>query len=998
MSNKVELDSIDILPYSGSKIPVWLAALPDESFTNLDGQFVGGGGINNGGGGDWLENKVAVESLGNGLYRSDPFTGDRKLSATVWEGIDQNVTYKFYLLDANLKVLNNDKPIYSDIRISDAWTSVTIENALAFSVTDIKPYRYSYPTWTQIYAYLAGFSLASKMSTILYGTGRLDTNPLSLSDPVVVGVNSPRLTKVLSMDYGNSLSTAIAEIGDTPTKLIIKEDANITGARVVKANIILSQENSAVLVESGSGSIEFEGIGIADPTSQIAFFSGFEVDDITWTGTVHPKEISTELWNTGNDSLTDRVNRADAAFTGKTVKITAYPRTITGLGTITGYHHFHPTPGDYPNTLSTLLGNGNRQVAFELHSNTRVSGKGARFYESPTDNYCGLFYATSVSPASANFFGTNENIIVEDITCVGHEDQTNTAGQETTIHLGNARNSVIRGVTFDRTHAYAAAMGGYGASGNYAYNSGVEDCRFIGIGSQLVYISNAKNCWIRRNHFDQTATTNNSTYTVIDIEPNDATSVLENIYIEDNDMDFINETVGGKYGIGIAVQGVATNNPKSIFVRRNTILGMDYDKVIAGGDGSNWALFIGIYTTGGQDITVEDNYVRGAVGKAYALTNNRFLKFHNNKAELCGDATGLSVAANITAAAGATIIGNQFPTRGVGYDDTGIIEDELEMPFTSSGSTVTMHTSSTTVPFTFWEGLTVTANGNDYIVNVVALNTQNPSPQENFTLTTSIGTLAVQSVASASGVNTGTDTITTPSNHNFNNGARLKYVAGTTPIGNLTDGITVFVINKTADTFQVSLTEGGAARDLTGTGTGTQTFIPVLRTKFSSNSYYDNLSSGITLEPTGTSVVYSRLNDIDLVAENNLSDLDDPASALGNLGATASAAEINQFNDVSAYTETLAAASALSTTKKYSKLELAGAGAVTLAAPHASMLGQQKVIEMTVDNGDVTLSLANCEGGTAATTATFSAVGQKLILSGGATKWTIVKEFGVVLS
>jgi hypothetical protein len=113
-------------------------------------------------------------------------------------------------------------------------------------------------------------------------------------------------------------------------------------------------------------------------------------------------------------------------------------------------------------------------------------------------------------------------------------------------------------------------------------------------------------------------------------------------------------------------------------------------------------------------------------------------------------------------------------------------------------------------------------------------------------------------------------------------------------------------------------------------------------------------------------------------------------------GATAT--EIDQLNDVSAYQESILAAGVLSVTKVYSGLSLVGAGAVTLAAPSATMLGQLKTIEMVTDNGDVTLSLANVVGGTAATTATFGSVRDTLVLLAAGSKWVVIKESGVVLS
>jgi len=114
------------------------------------------------------------------------------------------------------------------------------------------------------------------------------------------------------------------------------------------------------------------------------------------------------------------------------------------------------------------------------------------------------------------------------------------------------------------------------------------------------------------------------------------------------------------------------------------------------------------------------------------------------------------------------------------------------------------------------------------------------------------------------------------------------------------------------------------------------------------------------------------------------------------LGATST--EIDQLNDVSAYTETVAAAGAISVTKVVTNLEVASGGAVTLAAPSATMLGQVKTIQMTVDDGDTTLALTNVVGQSSGTTATFNDAGDALIVLALASKWLVIKEFGVTLS
>jgi hypothetical protein len=122
--------------------------------------------------------------------------------------------------------------------------------------------------------------------------------------------------------------------------------------------------------------------------------------------------------------------------------------------------------------------------------------------------------------------------------------------------------------------------------------------------------------------------------------------------------------------------------------------------------------------------------------------------------------------------------------------------------------------------------------------------------------------------------------------------------------------------------------------------------------------------------------------------------LKDPAATT----IDATAAEINTAADLSAQTETIAGAGALSVLKRISKLALVGAGAVTLAAPDATMLGYVKTITMTTDNGDVTLSLANVNGGSAATTCTFNDVNDALVLVAGVNKWHVIAEAGVAMS
>ena len=88
------------------------------------------------------------------------------------------------------------------------------------------------------------------------------------------------------------------------------------------------------------------------------------------------------------------------------------------------------------------------------------------------------------------------------------------------------------------------------------------------------------------------------------------------------------------------------------------------------------------------------------------------------------------------------------------------------------------------------------------------------------------GATAVSNMTIATtNVNTTTNFITSTA-HGLVNGAELNYNnQGGTSITGLTSGNDYFVVNKTTDTFQLALTSGGAAIDISGTGNNSQTFI-----------------------------------------------------------------------------------------------------------------------------------------------------------------------------
>jgi hypothetical protein len=77
------------------------------------------------------------------------------------------------------------------------------------------------------------------------------------------------------------------------------------------------------------------------------------------------------------------------------------------------------------------------------------------------------------------------------------------------------------------------------------------------------------------------------------------------------------------------------------------------------------------------------------------------------------------------------------------------------------------------------------------------------------------------------GVDTGTETITSL-NHGLSNGEIVTYYSnGGTTLGGLTNNSEYYVVNATTDTFKLSLTSGGSAINFTGTGNSNQAFLRI---------------------------------------------------------------------------------------------------------------------------------------------------------------------------
>lgn len=759
-----------------------------------------------------------------------------------------------------------------------------------------------------------------------------------------------------------SLATAIANIGSINAILDIDTLGIVDSALTVPATLLLKSQGS-VLTKSGSGTIAFEGIGLDNPESQHPLFLGFNPGDITWTGNEHPRTISIELFDTGDDSLNKRINLVDAALStvtrtvsginttsneittsaphgfttgdelemistatlpatdpaneifldvpvfaivtgASTLKlainytnaiaeteinitsagsgtitlnrwrpatIVCYPRTISNPGSVIQEHHtLLFKAGNYPNEIATQ--GSTNYAAFMLKDNTTMTADGhAILHESPVDGNGKFVVAWTQSFAAPQ--GSPElgckNIVVEKLHFLGNPNQVEISGSNAAVLLGNCTNSYIRFNTFERLKAYAAGLGGssFVGLGWYARDSGIHNNTFIGCEAQNAFIINGESCFVSWNYFDMRGAAGGA---VIDVEPNAELDRADNITVEGNVIDVSRAT--GSFG-GIAAQCAGSTATHGIFIRNNQILGRDISSTAGLGSLSSGITVIG-YSHG----VVENNFVRTASGLGMSVWGCRNLTVKNNTMMHCTAASGNGDSIQILHSTDCHIEGNVNSESDLMpfTASKAIYEGEIRLPAVSSGSVISNETVGAYRLFTYHAGLNVWFNGALYEIDSVDISVY----PHAVTMTASVGTAANVVAASATDVSTGADTIAKTS-HGLNNGCLLQYTAGTASIGGLTSGAYYWVVNRTANNFQLALTEGGATIDLTSTGTGNQTFKTILETRFSSNSYARNTAQdGHRLEPTGASLILSTAEDRKVTTVANIDHTASSASGI----------------------------------------------------------------------------------------------------------------------
>ena len=433
-------------------------------------------------------------------------------------------------------VLGNNTALAPTLAPTTTWTQITKSNS--FSGAPLIQTQTEFYNKSQVDA-IIGAALAD-VNTLIAGTDK----PLSF--------------------YSNSLSAAIKSIGAAKKKIIVSEDAVINAPVTIPANITLEFQGDAVITKTGTGTLTLAGTGIVNATERKARFAGFAPGDVIFAGDDYPKQITTELFDTGNNSLNERLNIINEAAGDRQIEIHAYPRNIGSQYTL-----FNPNThvifhaGIYTNSYDLPLLNKESapdmadKAYVEFHPFTFQSNtvfefeKGAVMYNSPVTNQGGLFAPQYIHAQYENVEFINPYFV--------DGGGLNTDAKASLIDSGNTKNFKVTNLRSINSKYYVVSIVG---GGNIDPSYLPEDVTIDGFYvkncfTQAINPIRGKNIRIRNGVFvyDYTGTANTSGIGV-DAEPNAEPDNLFGLKISDISFYYIFNDQN-HYPVSIAVQGVA---------------------------------------------------------------------------------------------------------------------------------------------------------------------------------------------------------------------------------------------------------------------------------------------------------------------------------------------------------------------------------------------------------------------------------------------------------
>jgi len=379
-----------------------------------------------------------------------------------------------------------------------------------------------------------------------------------------VTTSGGNMTALSASPYNGDLDDALTDIGAADTTLLVDTDYTVSTAIVVPTNVRFLHTNGAKFTKSGSGTIEFEGVGLTAESAMSSepIFSGFSAGNITWSGTRCPPDVSTDILD--NASLSTRIDILSTGMDGMGTTIHTSPGEFTTQVTIRG-HDLHVRGKGYTSSVPDSV---TSMFIAEDYTTIYGDGIGSTEMEESPDN---LEFVRASGVAGSPYEGDNNNITVRDI-CFKGNASTAVDSSRQAVFLGNCKNGSVRNNLFDHTHGYAAYVGAFTTAGHIADGCYLVDNICRGLQTQNMGTVGGRNIHISRNIFIISTPPTASAQAIIDVEPNTNTEGSDGLNIQDNLID--GRLAQVSYN-GITVQRAFGRVMRNVKITGNHIVGMN---------------------------------------------------------------------------------------------------------------------------------------------------------------------------------------------------------------------------------------------------------------------------------------------------------------------------------------------------------------------------------------------------------------------------------------
>jgi len=344
------------ISWNGVDTPVTAKLIANQSFTTSENVRILAG--------DAQPQQFACSIVANKI---------RITSGSAYTTTDSDVSWGTYTLNIYSSRGKIIATPYTNIRIPATPASTNWTDLDVYSNSKIQPFRHAYYDVDATERRLAQLQLAPLANDTAIGRVKLDTTPLSLSDPIAVGSNSNRIEKNLSSDYSNSFATAITSIGAANVTLVVKNPVTVTANTTIPANILLDFTKSGLITINTGVTLTIGSM--VDPGNRQVFVQADATANIRFTkGSVEKMNVAWLLGSTGT-LCTNAINQYIANS------------TANGSGTIYLPEGAWTTAGGHIMPSQTrIVGDGNGSIAGQ-GSRITATGAGTGVFIIPSNTY-----------------------------------------------------------------------------------------------------------------------------------------------------------------------------------------------------------------------------------------------------------------------------------------------------------------------------------------------------------------------------------------------------------------------------------------------------------------------------------------------------------------------------------------------------------------------------------------------------------------------------------